>query len=78
MHMCVCVCDGEKRAKAKQTYFRTFHNIVGEIFFSYAPPFVHIPWDRMGLGGRQNVCQSSTQNLLIICSIQNPLPREHV
>ena len=40
--VCVCVHDGEKRAKVNQTNFLTFHNIVSEIFFSYAPPFVHI------------------------------------
>lgn len=56
-HVFVCVRDGErKRAEANQNCFLTFHNIVGEIFFSYASPFVHILWDRMGLRVRQENC----------------------
>lgn len=64
MRVCVCVRVGEKRAKENQTYFLKFLNIVSEIF-PFAPPFVHIPWDSVGLCGRQNVSRNFNFHLKI-------------
>lgn len=56
MDQVMCVHGGERRGQGKPNLLPPISHVVTEPFFSLAPPFAHIPRDRVGVGGTQNRC----------------------